>query len=128
MHPAISTLNLLTQANVLRENNPFLQEIELYAETFGGYSTDPVRGRTNIHRRYPGLVYLQEHMKKAVSGKAAYSIYLGKHGVGTGISPLSGSESHFRLSKMVFIVVFRHLPGLKSQSSSWSRVLSLYNF
>ena len=78
---------MLTQSNLLRENNQFLQEIELYAETFDGYSTDHVRGE-----RCPGLVYLQERMKEAISGKAAYSIYLGKHRVGTGISSLSGSQ------------------------------------
>ena len=114
MHPSLASLNMLTQSNVLRENNPFLQEIELYAETFGGYSTDLVRGRTSIHQRYPGLVYLQERMKEAVSGQAAYSIYLGKHGV------LRQESLHlwdrFRVCRqwrMFFIVAFHHLPGLK---------------
>ena len=49
---------------------------------YGGISNDPVRGFTNIHTRYPGLIYLQERMRQASTGKAAYNIYLGKHGVG----------------------------------------------
>ena len=128
MHPAISTLNMLTQANVLRENNPFLQEIELYAETFGGYSTDPVCGPTNIHGRYPGLVYLQESMKKQFLEKQLIQFTWENTGLGLEFLHFLDPNLICCLSKMFFIVVFCHLPGLKSQSSLWSRVVSLYNF
>eukprot|EP00795_Rhopilema_esculentum_P007960 gene7960-13856_t len=60
---------------------------------YGELSTDPARGFTDMFARFPAMMYLQERMRDATSGKAAYNIYFGKHGVGSGIQPFDSQQA-----------------------------------
>lgn len=69
---------------------------------YGELSTDPARGFTDMFARFPALMYLQERMRGTTSGKAAYNIYLGKHGVGSGIQPFESQHAVLPPPEKVF--------------------------
>ena len=69
---------------------------------YGNVVSDPVRGLTDLHVRYPGLMYLHERMRSATSGKAAYNIYLGKHGVGSSTNVLKNDKPTLPKPESVF--------------------------
>ena len=93
MHPCLATLNNLYQCEKISESHLLMQEIEMFTDLVGNVSTDPIRGLTDAHKRYPAAVLFQEHLRDSSSGRGAYNIYLGKHNLGIGYSPLSTNHN-----------------------------------
>ena len=67
------------------ESHCHFQEIDLLSSFYGGISSDPIRGITNLHQLFPAAVLQQELIRESVSGRQAYNIYLGKHNVGQNV-------------------------------------------
>ena len=91
--PCLATLNNLYQCGKISESHLLMQEIEMFTDLVGNVSTDPIRGLTDAHKRYPAAVLFQEHLRDSSSGREAYNIYLGKHNLGIVYSPLSTNHN-----------------------------------
>ncbi|XP_066934637.1 uncharacterized protein [Clytia hemisphaerica] len=102
MHPCLMQIQEMFNQGRINDSHPFVQEIQYFSSMYGNVATDPVRGLTGLHERYPGLMYLQERMRLATSGKAAYNIYLGKHGVGSTRNVLKSSQPVLPKPESVF--------------------------
>ena len=86
-------MNEMMQSGILSEKHCHLQEISMFTSIFGETSEDPLRGITNLHKRFPAAVFLQEKIRNAVSGHQAYNAYLGKHNVGKGTGVIAGGKT-----------------------------------
>ena len=75
-------MNDMIQSGILSEKHCHLQEVSMVTSILGEISEDPLRGFTNLHKRLPAAVFLQEKIRNSVSGQQAYNAYLGKHNVG----------------------------------------------
>ena len=93
MHPSLAKLNQLYQSGRISDNHLLLQEIEMFTDLVGETSIDPLRGMTNLHKRYPSAILFHECLRESSSGRAAYNIYLGKHNEHLGRSPFSCADS-----------------------------------
>eukprot|EP00795_Rhopilema_esculentum_P015898 gene15898-7230_t len=93
LHPILTRMNELLQADKISETHPFFQEINGFSSMYGELSTDLASGFTDMFARFPAIMYLQEGMRDATSGKPAYNIYLGKHGVDSGIQPFDSQQA-----------------------------------
>ena len=65
----------------------------MFTSIFVEISEDPLRGITNLHKRFPAAVFLQEKIRNSVSGRQAYNAYLGKHTVGKGNGGIAGGKT-----------------------------------
>ena len=86
-------MNEMIQSGNLSEKHCHLQEISMFTSIFGEISEDPLRGITNLHKRFPTAVFLQEKIQNSVSGRQAYNSYLGKHNVGKGTGGIAGGKT-----------------------------------
>ena len=101
-------MNEMIQSGILSEKHCHLQEIRMFTSILGGISEDPLRGITNLHKRFPAAVFLQEKIRNSVSGRQAYNAYLGNHSVGKGTGGIAGgkilprpdSVNHFGISPL----------------------------
>ena len=65
----------------------------MFTSVLGEISEDPLRGITNLHKRFSAAVFLQEKIRNSVSGPQAYNAYLGKHNVGKGTGGKAGGKT-----------------------------------
>ena len=86
-------MNEMIQLGILSEKHCHLQEISMFTSIFVEISEDPLRGITNLHKRFPAAVFLQEKIRNSVSGRQAYNAYLGKHNVGNGTGGIAGGKT-----------------------------------
>ena len=77
-------MNEMIQSGILSDKHCHLQEISMFTSILGEISEDPLREITNLQKRFPVAVFLQEKIRNSVSGRQAYNAYLGKHNVGKG--------------------------------------------
>ena len=93
LHPSLARMNEMIQSGILSEKHCHLQEISMFTSIFVEISEDPLRGITNLHKRFPAAVFLQEKIRNSVSGRQAYNAYLGKHTVGKGNGGIAGGKT-----------------------------------
>ena len=86
-------MNERIQSGILSEKHCHLQEISMFTSIFGEISKNPLRGITNLHKRSPAAVFLQEKIRNSVSGRQAYNAYLRKHNVGKGTGGMAGGKT-----------------------------------
>ena len=106
LHPSLARMNEMIQSGILSEKHCHLKEISMFTSILGEISEDPLRGITNLHKRFLAAVFLQEKIQNSVSGRQAYNAYFGKHNVGKGTGGVAGektlprpdSVNHFGLS------------------------------
>ena len=65
----------------------------MFISIFGEISEDPLTGITNLQKRFPAAVFLQEKIRNSVSGRQAYNAYLGKHDVRKGTGGIAGEKT-----------------------------------
>ena len=102
MDPALCRMQELLNSGELNHSHPNMQEIKIFSKMFGKLSEDPACGINIDEERVQGMLYLQDRMRRAKSGKEAMNIYLGKHGVGSGRSCFKTSEAILPEVKSVF--------------------------
>ena len=71
MHPCLATLNNLYKCGKISESHLLMQEIEMFTDLVRKVSTDPIRGFTDAHKRYPAAVLFQEHLRDSSNGRGA---------------------------------------------------------
>ena len=75
----------------------------MFTSIFGEMSEDPLRGITNLHKRFPAAVFLQEKIRNSVSGLQAYNAYLGKHNVGKVTGGIAGGKTLPRPDSVIIL-------------------------
>lgn len=113
MHPSLVILQELVHEGSLRESHPFMQEINVFAKMFGRLSEDPVRGFNITQERTQGLLYMQDRMRRAKSGRASLNIYCGAHNVSSGKRYFSDSSS--------LMPPIHHVNHCSLAPSSWAK-------
>ena len=92
LHSVFVTLNDLFMKGILSQSSALFQEMDAYGRYFSHQTVDPHR-TIDMFESLPGMMFMHEQMRNAVTGAQAYQIYLGQWGMGSGQCPIKSGEA-----------------------------------